>query len=97
MNTKDITKVHGVLRNMSVEPHLYIDCYREICQGILNTTPLCDMWEDALRAIVSGEGLVEWGRNWNSIYSLRGEYGWIWAIRWIAASTLEEAIEEFSD
>ena len=96
MNRNDVEHVWQTLRKIGIEPHNYVDCYRDVCTAILNTiTPLSDMWSEGLRAIVDGEGREQWGKKRSCFYDLYAEYDWMWAIRFMSHKPLNEYIEEF--
>ena len=94
MKETDVKHVWKTLRGISVDGHKYVDSYREICQGILDTVSLSAEWDEGLRAVISGE-LVEWGDDWNCSYLLTGLTPWYWAIYWMASRPLNECIKEY--
>lgn len=97
MRTKDVEKVWRVLRNIGTTPSAYVSTYLDICRAILETVSLCPLWEEGLRAIVSGDGLEQWGKKWQSFYTMSGNYAWMWAIRFMSNERLDTYIKEFAD
>jgi len=97
MNPKDVESVWRVLRTVGTMPSAYVDTYVDLCRHILETVSLCPMWKEGLAAIVSGDGLEQWGEAWGCFYRLRGTYAWMWAIRFMSNETLDTYTKEFAD
>ena len=94
MIQSDVERVWRVLRAIGTTPSEYTKTYPNLCRAILVTSPLCSVWEEGLTAITEG-GLVQWGKKYGCFYDLDGEWGWMWAIRWMSYDTMNAYIKEY--